>query len=117
MSNSEKKDVADKIDFDNFSNEYLVLMSSQHSKYGDIEYYSEHKAKITKKIFAEDIINILEFGCGIGRNLPAIQEQFPKAKIFASDISKKSLDIARSSNPGISILEPDSLLSYKKNLI
>ncbi len=104
--------VDNKIDFDDFSDQYMDLMNEQHAKYGDIEYYSEHKAKMTAKVFNTQIKNILEFGCGIGRNLPYLKKQFKDANIFASDISSDSLAIAKQNNPEVMIVEDDLLNAY-----
>jgi SAM-dependent methyltransferase len=42
---------------------------------------------------------ILEYGCGVGRNLKYLIQHFQQSKIYAADISKKSLDIAKADNP------------------
>ena len=103
-----------KVNFDNYSDEYLKLMEKQHSKYGDIEYYSQHKAKITKKLFANiDMENILEFGCGIGRNLPFLQQKFKNSTILGSDISTESLEIAKKNNPSMIFLDDNELKEYE----
>ncbi len=108
-----KKNITNnEIDFDDFSDKYIDLMNQQHAKYGDIEYYSEHKAKITSNIFNTQIKNILEFGCGIGRNLPYLKKKYPNANIFASDISSESLKIAKQNNPEVTIVDDDSLNTY-----
>lgn len=105
-----KNTSGNEINFDDFSDEYIDLMNQQHAKYGDIEYYSEHKAKITSNIFNMQIINILEFGCGIGRNLPYLKNKYSNANIFASDISSASLTIAKQNNPDVMIID-DALLN------
>ena len=104
----------DKVNFDEYSDEYLKLMEEQHSKYGDISYYSEHKAKITKKIANKNINikTILEFGCGVGRNLPFLQQEFKDAKIYGSDISKESLEIAKQNNPNITFIHDEEMKQY-----
>jgi len=102
-----------KVNFDEYSDDYLNLMSKQHAKYGNIEYYSEHKAKITKQITNKNIKNILEFGCGIGRNFPHLQKEFLNSKIYGSDISKESLEIAKQNNLDIIFIEDNQLLEYK----
>ncbi len=41
---------------------------------------------------------ILEYGCGIGRNLEFIKQYFPKSGISGCDISKESLQYAKKNN-------------------
>ena len=87
--------MTEKVDFNEFSDSYNNIMNEQHAKFGDIEYYSQHKAKLTKQITGNDIREILEFGCGIGRNLPSLQNEFSNATFYGSDISVDSLTIAK----------------------
>ena len=101
-----------KVDFNEYSNSYNDIMNKQHAKFGDIEYYSQHKAKIAKKTIKKDILNILEFGCGIGRNLPALQNEFPNSHFYGSDISEDSLKIAKKNNPKIEFIDDIDLLNY-----
>lgn len=42
---------------------------------------------------------ILEYGCGTGRNLVFLKEAFPDSKIFGTDISEKSLEVAKKKKP------------------
>ena len=90
-----------KVNFNNYSKDYISLMKQQHSKFGGIDYYSKHKAKITKQVFPDDGVNILEFGCGIGRNIPFIKAEYPSSSIFGYDISKNSIDVAKKNNPDV----------------
>ena len=104
-----------KVDFDNYSDDYNDLMRKQHAKFGDINYYREYKAEITKRVFPKGGINILEFGCGIGRNLPFIKEKYQNSSIFGYDISKDSIDIASNNNPDIEFFtDIDSVKFHNK---
>jgi SAM-dependent methyltransferase len=93
--------VIEKVDFDKYSDGYSELMRKQHAKFGDIDYYSMQKARITKIISPEDSVNILEFGCGVGRNLPFIKNEYPNSNIYGYDISQDSIDIASNNNPDV----------------
>ena len=42
---------------------------------------------------------ILEYGCGIGRNIPYLRAAFPNAEIVGTDISVASLEMARKEQP------------------
>ncbi|MDR0927630.1 MAG: class I SAM-dependent methyltransferase [Ignavibacteria bacterium] len=44
-------------------------------------------------------INILEFGCGIGLNVPYFKNFFPNAKIHGCDISSESIQLAQQQYP------------------
>ena len=85
-----------KVDFNEYSHSYDEIIKSQLKHLGDISYYAEYKVKILKALTSKkENINILEFGCGIGRNLFYIKQYFPKANIFGFDISEKSLTVAK----------------------
>lgn len=100
------------VNFDDYSRDYIDIMNQQHQKYGDISYYSKQKAVIARELTNKSTTKILEFGCGIGRNLQFLQEEFPDAAIYASDISQESLDIAQHSNPNIKFLKDEELHTY-----
>lgn len=106
--------MTEKVDFNEYSDEYINIMDKQHSKYGDIEYYSEHKAKITKKFISSNVKEILEFGCGIGRNLPSLQKEFPTSNLYGSDISTESLIIAKNNNIKVQFIQDDELEQYNE---
>ncbi len=103
-----------KIEFDNFSNNYNDLLQSQHKNMGDISYYSKYKVDIlTTIVNKKSKLNILEFGCGIGRNLPFLENRFKNSSIYGFDISSKSLDIASNNNPNTNFLNSSELNNYK----
>ncbi len=84
-----------KINFNEYGDSYDKIMESQHKMLGDISYYAEYKVKILKNIVAKTKelntkkLNILEFGCGTGRNLFYMKKYFPNADIIGFDISEK----------------------------
>ncbi|WP_298791666.1 class I SAM-dependent methyltransferase [uncultured Campylobacter sp.] len=101
-----------KVNFDEYSKDYDAIMQNQHKNFGDIKYYAEYKIKILSNIVKRDHphLHILEYGCGIGRNLPYIARVFRKSSIFGFDISKESLEIAKQNNKEISIIESEEKL-------
>ena len=107
--------MCDKVDFDTYSDTYTKLMEDQHRIFGDIDYYSRQKVVIAKERFNNKIESILEFGCGIGKNLGHLSTSFPNAKIFASDISEDSLKKAKLENPSISYILDNKLGNYKES--
>ncbi|WP_297950365.1 class I SAM-dependent methyltransferase [uncultured Campylobacter sp.] len=106
-----------KVNFDEYGKSYDDIMQSQHKNFGDIKYYAEYKIKILSSIVKRNSQNlkILEYGCGIGRNLPYILEAFHKSSVFGFDISKESLEIAKQSNKEVVIIESEEELMKHKN--
>lgn len=101
-----------KVDFDLYSNEYNTIMEKAHEKYGDISYYSSHKVNITKKIFHNSHCKILEYGCGVGRNLNDLKNAYPDSSVYGFDISEESLAIAQKQNPEITLLLEKNIKNY-----
>lgn len=88
------------IDFDDYSNEYNDLMDNQLSIFADdVSYFSEYKIKATKDSLKSTPYNILDFGCGVGRNIDFFKKHFPNSKISGCDISRESIDLAKKSFP------------------
>lgn len=103
-----------KINFDDYSADYNEIMQKQHKIFGDITYYSEYKIKIVKEIIPnKENMKILEYGCGIGRNLRFIKNFYPNSQIYCSDVSIKSLEVAKKENPFCTILTIDELNKYE----
>ena len=107
--------------FDNIANEYDKLLEKNLSHYGkDIDYYSEYKVKLISQKIPAQPQKILEFGCGIGRNIEYLKQYFPESNtITGSDISKKSLEYAKKQkkNKGVSFLEINELKNKSYDLI
>jgi ubiquinone/menaquinone biosynthesis C-methylase UbiE len=62
----------------------------------DLSVFAEYKAEILSRVINPSTTHsILEFGCGTGRNIPFLRNFFPEAKIYGSDVSQKSLQIAQ----------------------
>lgn len=102
-----------KVDFNSYGNDYNKIMEEQHKKFGDISYYSEYKVKIIKdNIKNNKEPKILEFGCGIGRNLKYLFDISVDSEVYGFDISTESLKIAKNENPKAIIIEDEKCL-YK----
>ncbi len=90
---------AEKI-FDSSAEDYNTQLQENLGTYGsDTAYYSEYKVKLVLDYASSKPRNILEFGCGTGRNIPFLQKYFPDSEISGCDISAKSLTVARVNNP------------------
>jgi SAM-dependent methyltransferase len=89
-----------KVDFDKFADDYDELLDQQLNFFSeDIDYYARYKVNLVVDDFTEhnieDPLHILEYGCGIGRNLIYFSERYPKANLTGYDISQKSISIAQ----------------------
>lgn len=94
--------MSNKVNFDDYAGDYERILKEQLGFFdGQTEYFSEYKVHILKQYISKSPERILEYGCGIGRNLKFIQEGFPDAMLFACDISEKSLSIAARENPSV----------------
>jgi SAM-dependent methyltransferase len=89
-----------KVDFDHHAEEYEKVLSEDLSMFGDDSgYFAEYKIRLVKEKISFNPVNILDFGCGIGRNLKYLRKYFPDSNISGCDISQKSIEIAIKNNP------------------
>lgn len=103
-----------KVDFNDYSQNYNDVMKEQHSKFGDISYYSKYKVDILKSLEkSSSSLNILEFGCGIGNNIPYLISTFKNSNVYAYDISIDSLKIAKSKNPSLELISKNEFEKYE----
>ncbi|MCO4876537.1 class I SAM-dependent methyltransferase [Paraburkholderia caribensis] len=100
-----------RVDFDEYTDSYNELLGEKTKFFasGD-EYFARYKIELVRKHVNTPVKRVLEFGCGIGRNIPFLQEAFSRATVVGSDISRASLDVAARENPGVEFLcEEDNL--------
>ena len=91
-----------KVDFDHYVDNYSELLSEQTRFFSsDESYFARYKVAIARRLVAPAPERILEYGCGIGRNIPFLREAFAGAQVMGSDVSAKSVEFARAANPGI----------------
>lgn len=89
-----------KVDFDAFAGRYNDLLREKTGFFTEDEtYFARYKVAIARRLLGRPPARILEFGCGIGRNIPFLREAFPGAEVMGSDVSAVSIDIARRENP------------------
>lgn len=100
----------DKVDFDDHIENYNSLLRESVGFFSaDEAYFARYKVQLVKKVLRAEPLRVLEYGCGIGRNIPFLKEAFPKAWIEGSDIAPASLEVARNANPGVSfVLESEA---------
>jgi len=105
--------------FDNIADSYDNELKDSLGLYGnrDISIFAEYKIKIIEKELSKPPANILEFGCGIGRNNYFMKKRFSESNIFGCDISERSLEIASKTNPAVcynKIVNPAELFRIYK---
>lgn len=100
--------------FDNTAHNYDQLLENNLAAYGkNISYYSEYKVRLSSKL-VKNAADILEYGCGTGRNLPFLKKYFPDSKIYAYDISQKSISIAKEQNPDVNFFGRETIEKQKQ---
>jgi len=88
-----------KNNFDKYANNYSELLAQDTSFFSkNDQYFASYKVDLLRKQVSKPVELILEYGCGIGRNIKYLQQAFKNAKIIGSDISTTSLEIARINN-------------------
>lgn len=93
--------MSNRVDFDQFTDNYNQLLRKSTSFFSASEqHFAKYKIEIIRDQVRAPVKRVLEFGCGIGRNIPHLREAFPDAIVVGSDISSASLAFARLENPG-----------------
>ena len=91
-----------KVDFDRFTASYNDLLREKTGFFTEDEsYFARYKVALARERVGPAPRRVLEFGCGIGRNIAFLREAFPDAEVMGSDVSAKSIEIARHENPGV----------------
>ena len=96
------------VDFDDYTANYNQLLKEGTSFFSSSEeYFARYKVELVRRQVHVPVSRLLEYGCGIGRNISYLQQFFPGAVIMGSDISKASLEIARRKNNGVEFFLED----------
>ena len=86
-------------EFDQYSNNYDNLFKKNIGSFAnDLNYFAKYKIKKLKKKLKNYPNKILEYGCGTGKNLLMLEEEFKDSKIYGYDPSIESLKIAKKNN-------------------
>lgn len=83
-------------DFDKFAGNYYEESKKDIGKFGK---YREtafiYKTQLLKHILKGEPKNILDFGCGIGLNIPHLHRCFKNTRLYGCDVSSASIEIAK----------------------
>jgi len=95
-----------KVNFDLFVNNYNKLLKKKTSFFSSHEYFSDYKVRLAIEnlnISSLKKIRILEYGCGIGRNIKYLKKYFKNFSIelSACDVSIKSLNFLKRLFPSV----------------
>lgn len=106
------------VDFDDYADRYEQMLQDQLAFFSnDRGYFSEYKVDLARSICKPSPQRVLDFGCGIGLSLPYLQRYFSEARIFASDLSRKSLEYVQQHWPEVAVLRDDELDAQSFDLI
>lgn len=98
--------MTNQVDFDQYTDNYNDLLRENTQFFSPNEaYFAQYKVDIVKQNTVRPVQRILEYGCGIGRNVPFLQTAFPNAEIFGTDVSVASLEMAKKENPNAQFFE------------
>ena len=107
-------------DFDDYALDYEKRMHQTLSfALTSEQYQAEYKSKLIKRYASRSrkISKILDFGCGVGLSVPSLQENFPEAKIFLTDVSEVSLNVVRQKFDAVTILKAELETDEKFDVI
>jgi SAM-dependent methyltransferase len=102
--------------FDAYADRYDALMERTLGSFGrDVDYYAAYKIRTLAKTVRPPVSSILEFGCGVGRNLVHLRRRFPDGDLYGCDVSRESLRAAESRCPAARLFpaEPDEFLPFR----
>jgi len=86
--------------FDEFAQDYDDVHAKTLNISGaDRNYFSEYKiAEIARHELSSSPISVLDFGCGDGNSVKYMEEYFPSALLYGTDVSSLSINEAREKN-------------------
>lgn len=110
--------MVDKIDFDDYAEEYDDINANIGTFFSkDSGYFNEYKVKIVASALSSEPKSILEYGCGVGKNIEFLLKHFKNSKIYGCDISQKSIDIARRNYPSVNVFLCDKIPEKKFDFV
>ena len=105
-----------KVDFDYYTENYNELLHHETKFFSSDEaYFAKYKVLLAREIIRDEPHRVLDFGCGIGRNISFLRDAFKDAEIMGSDVSEKSIEAARLNNNGIYCWTEDDVADEKSD--
>lgn len=102
------------VDFDDYATDYEKLVSEQLKGFSaDRGYFSSSKINIIQPHIKQPPSVVLDFGCGIGLNLPFLQAAFPSSNLLGTDLSDESLAVAKQRNPDVQLISHAELSQWQ----
>jgi SAM-dependent methyltransferase len=99
-----------RVDFDEYVDQYEELLQGQLAFFSkDRGYFSDYKVALVKQHSPIMPKRVLDFGCGIGLTLPFLTQYFPAAKVFATDLSERSLAHVKDNFPEVEVVSDEEL--------
>jgi SAM-dependent methyltransferase len=109
--------MVNKVDFDKYTDNYDEILHDVTGFFASSEaYFAQYKVDLVRKHTQGEVARVLEFGCGIGRNIPFLQKAFPAAKIVGTDISVAGLEFAKRAYPDVEFIPEDDTTEGKSGL-
>lgn len=88
------------MEFDKYAKSYSDdLKKSMPTGFKTVEYFSEYKVKLAKRLSNGVPGRVLDFGCGIGQCSVRLIDEFPNSTVLGFDVSEDSLNVARVKMP------------------
>ena len=101
-----------RVDFNNYTKNYNQLLKKNTKFFSpNEEYFAKYKVDVVRGQVRTPVRRLLEYGCGIGRNITFLRQAFPDALIMGSDISTASLEFAKNENPDVQFIHEDGTSS------
>ncbi len=108
---------APKVDFDDYADDYETILQNQLKGFSsDRGYFSQSKIRVIQQLAKTKVSTVLDYGCGIGLNLPYLIGAFPEAKVMAADISNKSLSVVSKKYTDVECIEHQRLPDLSSSL-
>jgi SAM-dependent methyltransferase len=97
--------------FDEYINSYSTdLQKALGGLGGESAYFARRKVQVlVKSLRGTTPSVILDYGSGMGALIPHLREFFPDAQIWATDVSKLSLEHLQKSYPYVCVFAPDEM--------
>ena len=89
MKNKLQNSVKKKIDFDDYARNYSELIEKNQTGLftDDVAYFSRSKIEKISAVIGTNFRSILDYGCGVGKNIDFLRKMSPGAGITGYDIS------------------------------